>query len=83
MGCSCNNPALNDEAGVEKLNSLYQNGEVTFVEKLTNNLAAVGTGALIGGACVFGASKLLSGKKKSNKYIQTKKGRKILRHYKN
>ena len=47
--CGC--PQLNDEAGVASLKALYERkgaGEITFVEKLTNNLPVAGVGVLAG-----------------------------------
>jgi hypothetical protein len=47
MNCGCNNQ-LNDSAGVASLKELYKKkgaGEITFVEKVTNNLPVLGVGA--------------------------------------
>lgn len=47
--CGC--PQLQDEAGVESLKALYARkgaGEVSFTDKLTNNLPVAGVGAVAG-----------------------------------
>jgi len=49
MNCGCNQ--LNDAAGVEALKSLYSKkgaGEVSFAEKVSNNLPVLGVGAGLG-----------------------------------